>query len=61
MSLCKLSSHLVEIIEHLICLFVCDYTLVGTLHLVEEDNVHVSLCALAEAGRHHQSVEQVRV
>jgi hypothetical protein len=57
----KFSSHLVKIIEYLICLFVCDDTFVGALHFVEEDDVHVGLRALAEAGRHHESVEQVRV
>ena len=42
-------------------MFVGDYTLVGALHLVKEHDVHVGLRALAEAGRHHESVEQVRV
>lgn len=45
-------SHLVEIVEHLICLLVSDDTLVGALHLVEKHDVHICLGALAEASGH---------
>lgn len=54
-------SHLVEIVEHLICLLVSDDTLVGALHLIEEHDVDVGLGALAETSGYDQSVEEVRV
>ena len=52
---------LVKVIEHLICLLVCDHALVRALHLVQEHDVDVGLCTLTEASWHHKAVEQVIV
>ena len=54
-------SLLVKVIEHLVGLLVGDHALVGTLHLIEEDDVDVCLGALAEASGDDEAVEQVGV
>ena len=51
----------VEVIQHLVCLLVCDHALVGALHLVEENDINIGLGALAEARGDDETVKEVGV
>ena len=51
----------IEIIEHLISLFVGDHALVCAFHLIKEDDVYIGLRALSETGRDHQAIKEVRI
>jgi len=52
---------LIEVANDLVGLLVGNHALVGALHLVQEHDINVCLCALAEASRQHQTVEEVLV
>ena len=52
---------MIEVLYHLVSLFVGNHALVCAFHLIQENDVDIRLCALAEACWHDESVEEVFV